>query len=277
MNRTVILGSTRPANRPWPALRAARHGLTRLRVSIASGARANEPAVVALAAVVGLSAYFMVFPNIDLVVSRAFYQADAGFILAGDPMLRALRRSSSLVLGLLLAALLVTAVASLFRRLRRGQAARRAVYLLAGLAIGPGLVVNTVLKGEWGRPRPIQVDAFGGEAAFSPAWWISDACQRNCSFVSGEAASAAWMVAVVLVMCPARWRSWAVPLAITYAVALSLNRLAFGGHFLSDILLSWAIVGFILCVLHRLVLTCPREMRRHRRLRARSLSAAGLA
>ena len=34
---------------------------------------------------------------------------------------------------------------------------------------------------------------------------------------------------------------------------ISLNRVAFGGHFLSDILLSWALTGWVMLILYRLM------------------------
>ena len=92
---------------------------------------------------------------------------------------------------------------------------------------------------------------------------MSDACRSNCSFVSGEASSAAWMVAAVIVLTPVRWRPWAAPTALIYAFALSMNRLAFGGHFLSDILLSWALMGLVLAGLYRAVVTVPVLARPH--------------
>ncbi|MCB1149464.1 MAG: hypothetical protein KDK48_04800, partial [Chlamydiia bacterium] len=36
------------------------------------------------------------------------------------------------------------------------------------LALGPGLLVNVVLKPNWGRPRPRHVIELGGEAKFRP-------------------------------------------------------------------------------------------------------------
>ncbi|MCG2663967.1 phosphatase PAP2 family protein, partial [Brevundimonas sp.] len=130
---------------------------------------------------------------------------------------------------------------------------------------GPGLVVNLVLKGLWGRARPVQIDQFGGDAAFTPVWMVSDACQSNCSFVSGEGSSAAWMVGVLLVVTPAKWRPVVLPLAVVYAFALSMNRLAFGGHFLSDILLSWALTALVMTGVYRVTVASPGLVRRARR------------
>ena len=87
-------------------------------------------------------------------------------------------------------------------------------------------------------------------------WRISDWCQSNCSFVSGEASSAAWLVAAT-VLIPARLRLVLAPPVVLYALLLSLNRLAFGGHFLSDIVLSWAISGLVFTVLYRVMVSAP--------------------
>ena len=66
-------------------------------------------------------------------------------------------------------------------------------------------------------------------------------------------------------MTPPEWRRWTVPGALAYGMALSINRIAFGGHFLSDTVLSAAITILVLAVLHRLTLTCPDKSRRARR------------
>jgi len=266
---------TVPARGPrrLSALQGLRRGATRVRLSLAAGLRADEPVTLALAATLALSFYFMVLPGVDLAVSALFFSAE-GFALAQDPLLRALRKSSSGVLGLMLVGLIGEMAIGLWRgRGRIRGYARRAAVLVAGLALGSGLLVNGLLKSLWGRARPIQIEGFGGDAEFTAAWRISDNCADNCSFVSGEASSAAWMVAVVVLMVPAEHRRWALPLVIAYATALSLNRLAFGGHFLSDVLLSWALTGLVLAVLHRLTLTCPRTARRMRRARRTAVAA----
>jgi lipid A 4'-phosphatase len=41
------------------------------------------------------------------------------------------------------------------------------------------------------------------------------------------------------------------------ALALSLNRIAFGGHFLSDVLIAWGLVALLLAILYRVILVSP--------------------
>lgn len=270
---TAITAPDRRA-RPRISVHGLRRSATRVRLSLAVGLSLGEPVVVALIATLALSAYFVALPGVDLAVSALFHSPD-GFALSHDPALKVLRRSSSWVMGLMLLGLTATIAGGLVRRPRRlALPVRRAMVLIAGLALGSGLVVNGLLKAQWGRARPIQIDAFGGEAAFTGAWRMSDQCLSNCSFVSGEGSSAAWMVAAVALMTPPAARAWLLPLAIAYGWALSLNRIAFGGHFLSDVLLSWALTALVLALLHRLALTCPKATRRTRRARRRSLVTA---
>ncbi len=264
MTHVQTVSGVAPAGR-WTGTRhGLRREIQRLRLSWAAGLDTASPVHVALVATVILSAFFVLLPGVDLAVSQLFFDADQGFVAASHPALTALRRSSTGVMGLVLLALLVIAVRGVWTRRRE---ARKALFLISGLAMASGLVVNGLFKSSWGRARPIQIDTFGGEAVFTRAWAMTDQCASNCSFVSGEASSAAWIAAAAVVMTPQPWRALLIPAAFAYAAALSFNRLLFGGHFLSDIVLSWAITALVLCLLHRLMLHCPLAARRARRRR----------
>ena len=125
--------------------------------------------------------------------------------------------------------------AGLWLAKRRGVAlkwapsGRAVIFLIATIAIGPGLIVNLGLKDHWHRPRPVHTQEFGGPDAFRP--WYDDrgACKKNCSFVSGEAATGFWMVAPASVL-PPPWRTPAIVAAFVFGVCSSLLRMAFGGH-----------------------------------------------
>jgi len=49
------------------------------------------------------------------------------------------------------------------------------------------IFVNLILKNFWGRARPNDVVELGGKESFSPWFEIRNACETNCSFVSGDA------------------------------------------------------------------------------------------
>jgi membrane-associated phospholipid phosphatase len=115
---------------------------------------------------------------------------------------------------------------------------------LGTLAAGPWLLVNEGLKEHSGRPRPGHVAQFGGKAEFRPFGRFDGSCATNCSFVSGEAAAAAWTLAPAL-LAPPPWRAAAVAASLVFTLATSALRMAFGGHFLSDALFAALFVWLI--------------------------------
>ena len=74
--------------------------------------------------------------------------------------------------------------------------------------LGPGLVVNGILKEHWGRARPRDVTQFGGDRRFTPALVIADQCERNCSFSAGHP-SAGFALAALAYASISRRRRWA--------------------------------------------------------------------
>ena len=63
---------------------------------------------------------------------------------------------------------------------------RAALFLVLTLALGPGIVANTLLKDHWGRARPIDVVEFAGTDRFTP-WW--DPAARARTIVRSSPAS----------------------------------------------------------------------------------------
>ena len=75
---------------------------------------------------------------------------------------------------------------------------------------------------------------FGGPWRFRPLETFDGECRRNCSFVSGEVATAAWTLAPAL-LAPPPFRVLAVGAALGFTAATALLRMSFGGHYLSDV------------------------------------------
>ena len=109
---------------------------------------------------------------------------------------------------------------------------------LTSLMIGPVILTNLILKTYWGRPRPSQTLDFGGHLDFVQAGSMIGKCVSNCSFISGEAAGAGWVFCLIfLTPQPARF-ALALPLT-AIAFLTPAMRLAFGAHYLSDVILGW--------------------------------------
>lgn len=175
-------------------------------------------------------------PDIDLTVAGLFHNS-SGFSAGREPVLIVLRQLGWWIPYVLLGG---AALAYVLRRASLtswGPSGRAVLFLASSLALGPGLLVNVALKDHSHRPRPIQVVQFGGADAFVPWDRFDGACETNCSFASGEASAAFWTVAPAL-LTPSPIRIAAVAAALAFGAAVAVLRLAFGGHFLSDVVLS---------------------------------------
>jgi lipid A 4'-phosphatase len=145
----------------------------------------------------------------------------------------------------------------LLPKMRTPITSRAAVFVLVSLALGPGLLVDGILKEHWSRPRPYMVTEFGGDLAFKQWWDPRGDCVTNCSFVSGEAAAATWLVAPAL-LAPPPWRYVAVGAALVYGAAIGFVRMLTGGHFLSDVIFAGIFTCLVIWVLHGVMFRWPR-------------------
>jgi lipid A 4'-phosphatase len=214
----------------------------------------ERPILVTTALLAMVSLVFLAAPQIDLAVSRLFYDPSVGFPGSRYASLEFLRKAAvRLEWALVVAMCAALAAKVVFPDARLPIRPRMTLFVLTSFALGPGLIVNGILKNHWGRARPRQIIDFGGDATFSSVWWISDQCQRNCSFVSGEAASAFWLMAIVFLV-PRAWKWPTAILILIFAAAVSLTRIAAGGHFLSDVVIAWLLVLIVLFVSSRLLL-----------------------
>ena len=129
---------------------------------------------------------------------------------------------------------------------------RTIIFLLVTLVLSAGVLTNLTFKSYWGRPRPVVVTQFNGEMNFVPWWDPRGTCGRNCSFFSGEGATAFWTYAPAALTPPA-WRPLAYTAATVFGVVTSGLRMAFGGHFFTDVaaaglvtfIVIWLAYGYI--------------------------------
>jgi lipid A 4'-phosphatase len=210
---------------------------------------------------------FGIWPGLDLWVSGLFFASKTGFdgFASGtwNELRLAIWRVSEIVLALSILAYLAQRIAPfpLLRATRHLSGFAAALYLL-----GPGLLVDVLLKPLWGRARPAQVTDFGGALAFTPPHVLSHQCTSNCSFVAGEMAGAV-ALAVVLFLVVDRMKGRitlsqqriAQGLILLVPLFVGVQRIAAGRHFLSDVLLSTIFV--LLCAVLLKVLILQRRSR----------------
>lgn len=198
---------------------------------------------------------FLAWPEIDLQVSALF--ADRSFAFGESLPVRQLRSAFNL---LFIAGCVAAAFGLIVTLARRtplfGWTMIEWFYFAGCLLIGPGLVANFVLKGHWGRARPIQTDAFGGPLTFTPPLILSDQCTSNCSFVAGEASSI-FMLFLALAMLVPRHRTALMLSAIVLGCLAGTMRIIAGGHYLSDVVFAGVFMAVTASLLY---LAIPRRM-----------------
>lgn len=193
-----------------------------------------------IAAIVAVA--FGFYPGLDLHISAPFqgiqFWTPKGaypFGLRFNTLLQNLRDIGLWIPFLLVAPAFVAIVGKLvFPRKPMLVSGRAALFLIVTLAIGPGLITNVILKEHWNRPRPVDVTTFGGTHDFAAWWDPRGTCDTNCSFVSGDVAGAFW-IAAPAALAPPQYRLIAYGAAMLLGTAMSLQRLAFGAHFFTDV------------------------------------------
>ncbi|PXF30584.1 hypothetical protein WH50_14480 [Pokkaliibacter plantistimulans] len=190
---------------------------------------------------------FSFYPTLDLKVSQLFYSSQSGFFLADNLWVQlSYRLFASLhfvvLIGLLVALAISTRFVSRWQSLTRKQLS----FLLLVLLLGPGLLVNVVLKDHsTGRARPVQTIEFGGTRVFTPPLVEANQCKHNCSFVSGHASMGYFLMAFAWIRPSRRW----LTAGIVLGSAVGLGRMVQGGHYLSDVVFCFWTVFFTIHLL----------------------------
>lgn len=189
------------------------------------------------------------WPELDIRSSGFFAEDVEGFFLRENVFLIGLGKIA--FYGARVLAVLLGVGGFYFFLKGQKESSKRLVFLFLCLLVGPGLFANVVFKDHWGRARPRDIVAFGGQKEFTPAFVISDSCKRNCSFVSGDAAFGFFLMSFAYVT-PVRRRRAVFWGTLTAACFFGGARLLLGAHFLSDILAAAALVTATSAGLHAL-------------------------
>lgn len=189
---------------------------------------------------------FAIFPHLDLKTTAWFYQIDEGFPANHDVWLnyaRVVVWSGSQAMFAIALTAIVTSV--LLRRAVANIRLRVWTFILCLYALGPGVMVELIIKPLWGRARPTSTTPFGGDQPFSLPIEFVDHCSWNCSFVSGEVSGATALMISLLVLL-AHFSSTLSPIVfktivvvtLLFPFIVALQRISTGRHFLSDTVLA---------------------------------------
>jgi lipid A 4'-phosphatase len=189
-------------------------------------------------------------PWIDLGIARYFYAHSndpvehfmtsplLNFIFDAGPLAATLTAAGAALL------LFGSYVSSHLRKWRNP-----CLVLVLTYAIGAGLIINGGLKEYWGRPRPKQIEEFGGTQAFrayyEPNFFHQP--QPSKSFTCGHCAMGFYFFALALVgrrLKNSKLETAGFILAFALGAILSLSRMMQGGHFFTDTLFSALVMWY---------------------------------
>src|SRR2546423_5702491 len=210
----------------------------------------------ALSSVIAL--LFGIYPELDLKLAALFYDATSkSFPLKLNTLAAIARDGAVWIAGARAAPAIVALLATLVRPVRPLLVSGLAmVFLLVTLILSAGVLTNLTFKSYWGRPRPVVVTQFNGPDQFVAWWDPRGSCGRNCSFFSGEGATAFWTYAPAALAPPA-WRPLAYTAATLFGVTTSVLRMAFGGHFFTDVAAAGLVTFIVVWLAYAFIYRWP--------------------
>ena len=197
------------------------------------------PELVVLLAIAIAATVLFSATNLDVAASGRFYHPELAdhWPVANQPVWRWLYLSTPWITGSLAAAAGALLVAGLVRN-KSPRLRLYGLFVLLSVLVGPGLIVNGLLKDHWGRPRPREIVELGGQMQYTPP--LLPTGSHGKSFPCGHC-SVGYLYAIGWWIWRRNHRRWAavsLGTGLVLGTLLGVGRMAAGGHFLSDMV--WA-------------------------------------
>jgi len=182
--------------------------------------------------------------NLDLSVQQYFYSPALGWRLEREPIWDFIYRFG-IFPGYLLAIACLLMIAASYWNNRLFKFRKASLIMVFALIIGPGLLVNAIFKDHWGRPRPRDVQEFGGKERYLPVC-IPGSGPSAKSFPCGHASMGFYLAVPYLFLRRTRKRlAWScLAVGTGYGFIIGVARMMAGGHFLSDVIWAGGVVWF---------------------------------
>ena len=185
------------------------------------------------------------FSDFEIKLLYLFYSPQSGWFLKYTQPWYFLYKYGPLP-GIIIASISLIIFISSFFFFSLKKYSRHALFLCLIMIIGPGLVVNAILKDYWGRPRPRQIKEFKGNMHYLKVWQKGEA-GKGKSFPSGQASTGFYLFSPYFFLRNKK-RKVAYGFlfgGMFYGSLIGLARMIQGAHFLSDVIWSGAIVYII--------------------------------
>jgi membrane-associated PAP2 superfamily phosphatase len=193
------------------------------------------------------------FTSWDLRIQDRYYSVESGWSFNSNPLAMFIYHYSNIPALILSIGALFAFMLSYSKE--RIQPYRKiAIYLVLVMVIGPGLLVNSILKDNWGRPRPRDLVQYGGEYRYETPLTY-DAESPGKSFPCGHATMGYYFFALAFVL---RQRKRALAALISLGATIwgsiiGWIRVGQGGHFVSDVLWAGILVYLTAFLLYRAI------------------------
>lgn len=174
----------------------------------------------------------------DISLQRYFYSPERGWLLQFHPFWDFIYRFG-IFPGYFLAFAGLVMITLSYWNLNYINYRKASLILIFTMIVGPGLIVNLILKDHTGRPRPREITEFGGSEKFICVCEKGETNEGK-SFPCGHC-SMGFYLAVPYLFLRNRKKvlAYAVLAAgIAYGIIIGIARMMAGGHFASDVL--WA-------------------------------------
>jgi lipid A 4'-phosphatase len=192
------------------------------------------------------------FTSLDLRLEHYFYSAEKGWMLQYQPFWDFIYRFG-IFPGYLLAFAGLIMISVSYWNSKYIQFRKASLVLVFTIVVGPGILVNLVLKDHTGRPRPREITEFGGTETYLCV------CEKGRtnegkSFPCGHCSMGFYM-AIPYLFFRKRKKILALTFLATglaYGILIGIARMMAGGHFASDVVwaggLTWgvALAGYYL-------------------------------
>ncbi len=159
--------------------------------------------LVALGLFAAIAIIFGVWPDLDLKLAALFYDPETRrFPTTSLPYAQFARDAAMWIAWAFVAPSILALIVKLIWPNRPLLVKGRTMaFLILTMLMSAGVLTNFTFKTFWSRPRPVMVTEFNGPWEFKAWWDPTGQCGRNCSFFSGEGATA------VLDLCSGRARA----------------------------------------------------------------------
>jgi len=182
------------------------------------------------------------FTNLDIRIQSLFYFPDSpgGPWPIGNGMTWEILYHYGTIPGIAAAVSAILAFGASFTGPRFIRYRYPSLFLILVMVIGPGIIVNAIGKGLFGRPRPADLVMFGGMWDFLPPF-VPGIPGRGRSFLCGHCSPGFFFMSFFFLLTG--WKKWAsLVLGACLGFLMGAARVLQGAHFTSDVLLCGAIM-----------------------------------